>query len=306
MSENNDNKPSKYAESRHRLIMESFYTERDDREQVYLPAALAHVFFPRRDLKLDPTESFVHKSGNYELSITQLPIRNRNTEKNEYLGLPFGSKPRLLLSVINALALQQGSNKIEINANSLSTFLLKMGLTDGGNQINQARNQLARLSASLISVDYMNETGGQTHGQMAIVKGFDLFPRTQPNQLLLWDRNIMLSLDYWDELQKHPLPLSLEHLRILSGNARAIDFYCFLAYRLHHLNKPLFLSWVTMKEMFGGEIDRMDNFKAKMRATAELVKLAYQDAKMECNKNGWTFRNSTSPIAPSYKFELPK
>lgn len=306
MSEKEKIKLSKYAESRLQLVMDSYEIDREDREQVYLPAALAHVFFPRRDVKLDPTESYVHKSGNYELSITQLPVRNKRTERNEYLGLPFGPKPRLLLSVINALALQQGSNKIEMNAASLSTFLLKIGLTDGGNQISQARNQIARLSASLISVDYMDEIGGQTHEQMAIVKGFDLFPRSHPDQLLLWDRNITLSLDYWHELQKHPLPLSLEHLRILSGNARAIDFYCFLAYRLHHLKKPLFLSWVIMKEMFGGDITRIDHFKERMRATAKLVKLAYRDANIEFDNKGWIFRNSPSPISAKYKFELPK
>jgi hypothetical protein len=306
MSDQNDKiKLSKYAESRHRLIMDSFNTPREEREQVYLPVALAHVFFPRRDVKLDPTESYVHQSGNYELTITQLPTRNRNTNKNEYLGLPFGPKSRLLLSVINALALQQGSNRIDIDANSLSTFLLKIGLTDGGNQLMQTRNQIARLATSLISVNYQDGVNEGYQEQVPIIKGFDFFPKSDPNQLLLWNRNIVLSLDYWEELQKHPLPLSLEHLRILAGNARAIDLYTFLAYRLHHLSKPLFLTWDTMKEMFGGDIARMDHFKEKMRATAKLVKLAYSDAKFDYNQKGWNFYHSLSPIKGRDKLFLP-
>jgi hypothetical protein len=134
------------------------------------------------------------------------------------------------------------------------------------------------------------------HGQMPIVRGFDLFPQSKPGQLLLWKQHIHLTKDYWDELQKHPLPLSLEHMRILSGNARAIDFYTFLAYRLHSLKKPLFLNWTIMKEAFGGDIQRMDHFKEKMRRTAELVHLAYREAKFSCDGAGWTFQNSPAPI----------
>jgi len=305
MSENDEKKLSRYAESRMRLVMDSFNTHPDDREHLYMPVALAHVYFPRRDVKLDPTESYIHKSGDFQLNISQLPVHNPHTGKNEFIGVPFGPKSRLLLGVINALALQQGSNKIDIDAESLPKFLQKIGLTDGGNQINQARNQLARLSSALISVSYREEDGSTTHGQMPIVKGFDLFPRSQPNQLLLWKRNIVLSLDYWEELQKHPLPLSLEHLRILSGNARAIDFYTFLAYRLHNLKKPLFLTWATMKEIFGGDIGRMADFKVKMRHDAKMVKMAYSDAKFSFDGQGWTFERSLAPIQKKLKLLLP-
>ena len=306
MSDTNEpQKLSRYAESRVRLVMDSFNTLPEDREQVYMPVALAHVYFPRRDVRLDPTESYIHKSGHFQLNISQLPVPNPNTGKNQFLGLPFGPKARLLLGVINAMALQQGSNKIDIEADTLPKFLQKIGLTDGGNQINQARNQIARLSSSLISVVYQEEDGSTVHGQMPIVKGFDLFPRSNPDQLLIWKRNIVLSLDYWEELQKHPLPLALEHLRIISGNARAIDFYTFLSYRLHSLRRPLFLSWATMKDIFGGDIGRMADFKVKMRQTAALVKMAYSDARFSYDKQGWTLEHSPSPVAKKIKLIKP-
>jgi hypothetical protein len=296
MEEEKPKRPSRYVESRIRLMMDSMDTPREEREHVYMPVALAHVYFPRRDVKLDPTESYIHRSGNFQLNISQLPVPNHATGKNQFLGLPFGPKARLLLGVINALALKQGSNKIDIEADTLPQFLQKIGLTDGGNQLKQARNQIARLSSSLISVSYKDSDGSTMHGQMPIVKGFDLFPQSQPGQLLLWRRHITLTLDYWEELQKHPLPLSLEHLRVLSGNARAIDFYTFLAYRLHNLKRPLFLSWVTMKEIFGGDIEQMFHFKDKMKQTAELVKMAYREARFSSNGQGWTFEQSPSPI----------
>ena len=274
---------------------------------MYMPVALAHVYFPRRDAKLSPAESWKHSSGDFSLRIKQISVENPRTGEDQFLGVPFGPKARLLLGVINALALQQGSNKIDIEADTLPKFLQKIGLTDGGNQINQARNQIARLASSIISVSYRQADGSSLQANLPIVKGFDLFPQSQPGQLLLWKRHIHLSLDYWEELQKHPLPLALEHLRILSGNARAIDFYSFLAYRLHSLKKPLFLSWATMKETFGGDIERMDHFKEKMRKTAGLVKLAYNDAKFSYNGEGWVFEHSPSPIQKKhYLFEKKK
>jgi hypothetical protein len=305
VSDKEHKKPSRYVESRVRLVLDSMDTPREEREHIYMPVALAHVYFPRRDVKLDPTESYIHKSGNFQLNISQMPVPNHNTGKNQFMGLPFGPKSRLLLGVINTLALKQGSNKIDIEADTLPQFLQKIGLTDGGNQIKQARNQIARLSSSLISVSYQEADGSMMHGQMPIVKGFDLFPQSAPNQLLLWKRHIVLSLDYWEELQKHPLPLSLEHLRILSGNARAIDFYTFLAYRLHSLKKPLFLTWATMKEIFGGDIGRMADFKFKMRHTGDIVKMAYREAKFSCDGQGWTFENSPSPIQKKGSIFLP-
>ncbi|MBC3794968.1 replication protein RepA [Spirosoma utsteinense] len=306
MSDQTDkNKPSRYVQSRMRLVMESFETPREERQHLYMPVALAHVYFPRRDAKLEPTESWKHTSGDFSLRIKQISVENPRTGEDQFLGVPFGPKARLLLGVINALALQQGSNKIDIEADTLPKFLQKIGLTDGGNQINQARNQIARLASSIISVSYRQPDGSSLQANLPIVKGFDLFPQSQPGQLILWKRHIHLSLDYWEELQKHPLPLALEHLRILSGNARAIDFYSFLAYRLHSLKKPLFLTWPIMKEIFGGDIDRMDNFKAKMRHTAELVHIAYTDAKFSCNGQGWTFEKSPAPIQKKQQFVIP-
>lgn len=306
MSDQTDKKkPSRYAESRLRLIMENFDTPREEREHLYMPVALAHVYFPRRDAKLAPTESWKHTSGDFSLRIKQMSVENPRTGEDQFLGVPFGPKARLLLGVINTLALQQGSNKIDIEADTLPKFLQKIGLTDGGNQITQARNQIARLSSSIISVSYRQADGSSLQANLPIVKGFDLFPQSQPGQLLLWKRHIHLSLDYWEELQKHPLPLSLEHMRILAGNARAIDLYTFLAYRLHSLKKPLFLTWVTMKEIFGGDIEHMFHFKDKMRKTASLVKLAYTDAKFSCDGQGWTFQKSPAPIQKKPSIFLP-
>lgn len=307
-------KLSKYAQSRHDLIMSARQLTPEELEQVYLPASLAHVYFPRRDPKLAIDQPYMHTNGHYTLSVSERGLLNRNTGRKDYFGLPFGPKARIILSVINAMALQQGSSKIDLNADSLSTFLKHIGMTDGGNQISQARNQVARLATATISVQYDNgrinpETGqgGATNTDINLISGFDFWKKESPEQLTLWDRNIVLSEDYWQSLQTHALPLSLEHLRILSGNARAIDVYTFLTYRLHAISKtkPVFLTWPLLHEMFGGDIARLDHFKERFRQVVSLVKLAYTNANFELDNRGMTLRNSPAPITGKDKLLIP-
>lgn len=307
-------KLSKYAQSRHDLIMSARQLTPEELEHAYIPTSLAHVYFPRRDPKLPIDEPFSHTNGHYTLSVSERGLLNRNTGKKEYFGLPFGPKARIILSVINAMALQQASPQIDLNADSLSTFLKHIGMTDGGNQIAQARNQVARLATATISVQYDNgrinaETGqeGATNTDINLISGFDFWKKEDPSQMTLWDRNIVLSEDYWKSLQKHAFPISLEHLRVLSGNARAIDIYSFLAYRLHMIkpNDPLFLVWPTLQKMFGGDIARLDNFKAKFRQSLDLVKLVYPEAKIELDNQGLKGKTSPPPIKKKEKIILP-
>lgn len=303
---------SRYVKSRMELVLEARNIEPNELEQVYLPASLAHVYFPRRDPKLSNDQPYIHENGHYTLYLSQRPLLNKFTKKFEYFGLPFGPKARIILSVINAMALQQGSPKLDLDANSLSTFLTRIGFTDGGNQLAQARNQVARLARADINIQYSNgrinsDTGqeGTTETSIRLVSEFDFWAKEKEGQPTLWDRNIVLSNEYWETLQKHALPLSLEHLKILSGNARAIDIYTFFAYRLHVINKPVFLAWTILKEMFGGEISAMNEFKRTLRQTLNLVKLAYPNAKFELDNKGMTLHNSPPPIKGKSKIELP-
>jgi hypothetical protein len=307
MEEKTPYKPSKYVESRVKLVMDSFNTDRDDREQVYLPASLAHVYFPRRDPKTDADSPFVHSNGHYKLYLKDVGIENPNTDKTEHFGLPFGPKVRIILSVINAMALQQGSQTVDIDADSLTKFIERIGLSVGGNQFNQVQNQMRRLAGAIIRIYYKTEHedgSWKKNADIPLINGFEFFPRESPNQLMLWKRHIELGDRYWLDLQKHAVPLSLEHLKILSGNARAIDVYTFFAYRLHAINKPVFLAWTTLKEMFGGDLHRMNDFKVKMRQTLNLVKTAYPDAKFELDNKGITLRNSPAPIRGKGKIIL--
>jgi Plasmid encoded RepA protein len=62
-------------------------------------------------------------------------------------GLPFGPKPRLILSFLNTEARRSGSPEIEVE-DSLTAFVGRLRLDPGGRTIRTVKDQLARLSAA--------------------------------------------------------------------------------------------------------------------------------------------------------------
>ena len=69
---------------------------------------------------------------------------------------------------------------------------------------------------------------------------------------------IQLSLDYFDSLQEHAVPLNEADLAALAHSALALDLYCWLAQRLHRVNpaRPAFIQWPALKQQFGPDYGR--------------------------------------------------
>ena len=82
-------------------------------------------------------------------------------------------------------------------------------------------------------------------------------------------------------------------------SALALDVYAWLAQRLYRIDphKPAFISWAALKEQFGPDYDRMDNFKRFFRKTLARVRDRYEAARVELDDRGMTARNSLPPVA---------
>ena len=97
-----------------------------------------------------------------------------------------------------------------------------------------------------------------------VVTGFELWLQKDERQRVLWPSTIRLSHEYFESLQKHAMPLNEADLAALAHTAMGLDIYAWLAQRLHRVDprKPAFIAWTALKEQFGPDYDRMDNFKA--------------------------------------------
>lgn len=273
----------------------------------FISAPLCHVFFPYSNPG-DDKDFWVQSNGNFHLSIEATRVINPDTKQPERFGLPYGPKPRLILSLLNTVMLKQKSPEITLG-NSLTNFINDhLGLDANGHTINEVKNQLARLSTSLISATYKIEDNHTMHDSLKLIRGIDIWWSKDANQRHLWGNFLRFSDDYFNDVMAHGVPVDKRALNFLSGNALGLDIYGFLAHRLHHIKpeKPLQISWKAMKDQFGASYSRMDHFKENFRRTLKLVLAVYQDARIEeiLNK-GFILYHSKPPIAPRSMIVLP-
>ncbi|GAB3754752.1 replication protein RepA [Spirosoma pomorum] len=273
----------------------------------FISAPLCHVFFPHSNPG-NEVDFWKQSHGNFKLSIEATRVLNPETDEPERVGLPYGPKPRLILSLLNTVMLKQKSPEVTLG-NSLTNFIGDhLGLTTDGRTINEVKNQLARLSTSLISATYTIEKNHSQHDSLKLIRGIDIWWNKDANQRHLWGNYLRFSDDYFNDVMAHGVPVDKRALNYLSGNALGLDIYAFLAHRLHHIRpeKPVQISWKAIKDQFGQSYSRMDNFKAVFRRTLKLVQAVYQEAKLEeITNKGFILYNSKPPIAPRTTFVLP-
>ncbi|OJV19298.1 MAG: hypothetical protein BGO21_08560 [Dyadobacter sp. 50-39] len=274
----------------------------------YISAPLCHVFLPYSNPG-DDVDFWYRSHGNFHLSVQATQVFNPRTGKPERFGLPYGPKPRFMLALLNTVIFNQKSPELKLG-DSLTAFVgHHLGLNTGGRTINEVKNQLARLSTSLISGTYELEPGHTYQDSLNLIRGFDVWWTKDTNQRHLWGNYIRFSDDYFNDIMEHGVPVDKRALSALSGNALALDIYAFLAHRLHHIpsSKPLLISWKAIKDQFGPSYARMDKFKAVFRHTLQMVKAVYHDAKIEETENrGFVLKNSPAPVPPKTSIVVPK
>lgn len=212
------------------------------------------------------------------------------------VGLPFGPKPRLILAHLNAEALRTKSPDIEIEA-SLSAFVKRLKLDPKGRNMRIIKDQLSRLSASSIRLGLIRD-GHAITVNSHIVTAFDLWFPKDDRQRVLWPSTIRLSLDYFDSLMKHAVPLDERAIAALSHSAMALDIYAWLAQRLWRVEskRGAFIPWPALKDQFGWHYDRLRDFKRAFRLTIGLVSTQYQGARFHLDDCGMRLWQSPPPV----------
>jgi hypothetical protein len=107
-----------------------------------------------------------------------------------------------------------------------------------------------------------------------------------------------LSEGFFEQLQKHPVPIEEAAIRALSNNAPALDAYLWLAYRLHVLKADKPVSWTALKAQFGTGFSKLYHFKNKFPGTLALAMAVYPKAKVEVTDDGVVLKPSPPPVSP--------
>jgi hypothetical protein len=265
-------------------------------EIAYQHSILCQTALPYRDPGAD-VRDWHREQGNASLLLSAGQALDVETGAWVKVGLPWGPKARLVLMHLNSAAIRTQSPEIDVG-DSLTAFVKRVGLTTDGRTIRGIKNQVGALSAAMIRVAFTGPRGAfQMNGP--VVSGFDLWFPKDERQRVLWPSVVRLSLDYFESLKAHAVPLDERAIGALSHSAMALDLYAWLSHRLHRIPKPhrQFIPWPVVKDQFGPEFDRLRKFREKFLEALRQVHAVYPAMKIEVTDHGLFLHTSPPPVA---------
>ena len=206
------------------------------------------------------------------------------------VGVPYGSRARLILLYLQSEAIRTNSRQIELGR-SLRVWLGKLGVPIGGKSMKDVREQALRISRCRMTFQI---TRGDKIGfinQNIVDSG--LFSADLSGPLL---ETVHLSERFFTELKKHPVPLQEAAIRALSNSSQALDIYCWLTYRLHSLPRDTPITWLALQAQFGTTYSGLRDFRKRFIESLQMALAVYPDADVEVNPLGLTLRKSRPPV----------
>jgi Plasmid encoded RepA protein len=279
------------------------YMSNEDTGLGFAYAGWAQCALPHR--KLAPEAHWGIGTENMRL-LVEPGKRLRGTAGDaEFVGVPFGSHARLILLYLQTEALRTSSREVELGG-SLRNWLSRIGVPYGGVTAKSVRDQAERLSMCKLSFHFQFSSGRKTGlvNQMIVDRAIfleaeDLAERPRQGRLFL--EAAKLSEGFFEQLQRHPLPVEEAAIKSLNNQSAALDCYLWLSYRLHVLNKDLTISWPAMRDQFGTAFKKLGGFKSWFLAPAGPLALAlavYPAAKVEVSNSGLILKPSKPPVTP--------
>lgn len=227
-------------------------------------------------------------------------VRNPEEKRFVDVGLPYGSRPRLILAHLNREALVRGSPRIEVEA-SLTGFIRRVAPNNAPNSRDIARfkDQLTRFAASTVrmAVDLPDNRAYQVQTQ--IIDAMELWLGKDERQRVLWPAVVELSPRYFESLTKHAVPLDERAIAALSNSPMALDVYAWLAQRLWRIKSPRgqFVAWTNLYDQFGQGFTRLRKFRETFIGVLNAVHSQYRRARFEVEERGITLHESHPPIS---------
>lgn len=262
---------------------------------VFQHSVLCQTCIPYRDP--GDTKIWSRKNGFIRLELLAGRVLDPHTDEIVDVGLPFGPKPRLVLYHLNAEAMRKQSPIIELE-DSLTGFVKRtLKLDPGGRTIRSVKEQLNRLSAADFRLYAKHDYGAVTI-KGTVIEGLDIWVAKDERQRVLWPSVVQFSQRYFESLMEHAVPLNEAAVACLSHNAMALDIYTWLAQRLHRVDpqKAALVPWVSLKEQFGYDYGRMDNFRRVFKTTLRQVQAVYREARFSVDEKGMNLHHSRPPV----------
>lgn len=236
--------------------------------------------------------------------IVEPGMRPGSAGKPVSIGVPYGSRARLILIFLQSEAIKSRSREVELGG-SLTAWLARLGIPLGGTSMASVRNQAERLS--LCRLTFRVRSDGATGLLNQSIVDTALFldePDGPPGKRKQFTERVTLSVGFFEQLQKHPVPLEEAAIKAVSNNSMALDVYAWLAYRLHVLRGDKLVPWRALMAQFGAGFGRLDNFRARFLPNLHLALSVYPEAKVDVGDQGVMLHPSPPPVAPAAKVRM--
>ena len=294
----------------HRLLLD----EPEPRDVAYNHTIFCQTSLPYRNPG-DDVREVTRKNGAITVEFTAGKVLDRNGDFAP-IGLPYGPRARLVLIHLMTQAVLNRSPRVELE-DSLTAFARSLGLANGGRDIRTLREQMRRMAACSvhIGVDLRRVPQAKAAAvqlQAHLVEGLQLYMPKEPRQRVLWPSYVELNHRFFDHLLQHAVPLDPRALEGLKHSAAALDFYQYLAQRLHRVksSRGTLVPWRALHQQLGGGSRHVTPWKAnflggrrradgKRRAGVLSQVLAVYPAAaeaVEVRENGLHLRQAEPPV----------
>lgn len=145
-----------------------------------------------------------------------------------HVGVPFGAHARLIMLYLQTEALRTNSREIQLGG-SLRQWLNRMGVPIGGTAARSVRDQAERISRSRLSfhIGPQGNASGLVN-QSILDRAIFLDVTSEGSQGRLSLETAKLSEGFFEQLQRHPVPIEEAAIKALSNNSAAMDAYIWL------------------------------------------------------------------------------
>jgi hypothetical protein len=180
----------------------------------------------------------------------------------ENVGVPFGAHARLILLFLQTEALRTNRREIELGG-SLRQWMARVGIQPGGSAFRSVRDQAERISRCRLTFHIQGSGRTSALVNQSVVDRALFIEEDEGKQGRLSLEVAKLSEGYFEQLQRHPVPLEEAAIGALANNSAAMDAYTWLAYRLHVLREDRLVTWKALKAQFGTSYKELYHFKSK-------------------------------------------
>lgn len=251
----------------------------------YMPTPLAICGLPYKALPEDKLE-FERTQGRMAVTITAGKLRAPDGRRVQQ-PVPWGPKARLIMAHLSTEALRNRSRIIE-TSETLSGFMRDMGFEPRGGargNIEPFKDQLRALAACRMEISSWD---GRRSGMVDVkpLEKVELWFGDHPDQQSLWPTKVAFSQSFYDELEKHALPIDVRVLKALSNSARRLDLMFWVTYRITRLQQRLVLDWQPLKSQFGDGYGRDRAFRAALAEDVAALKEIFPKLPLKLTERG--------------------